>query len=241
MRTAWLDFNKAFFNPTSSIASQWKTGQVSNALGYRWFVDQNIPTQVIGLLGGTPAVNGANQTGTSIITNGWSNSITGLLNIGDIISFAGVFAVNPQSRASTGSLQQFVVQATANSDGAGNSTLTLFPALVPSGQFQNVTNSPASGALINVYNTAAAGQAALAGLSTPQGLVWTKQAYCFVAVPGDVPDGVDMGYEDRSDEIGVSLRFVRIFDGFRDMWINRFDVYYGIAPLYAEGGCRVSS
>ena len=93
MRVGWVDFAKAFFNPQGGISEQYKEGQVSNALGYDWFVDQNIPTQTIGLLGGTPAVNGAGQTGSSLITNGWSNSINGLLNIGDIISIVGVFAV----------------------------------------------------------------------------------------------------------------------------------------------------
>jgi hypothetical protein len=241
MVTGWLDFAKAFFNPPSALSKQWKQGQVSNALGYEWYTDQNIATQVIGALGGTPAVNGASQTGTSLITNGWTANVTGLLNLGDVISITGVYAVNPQNRNSTGSLQQFVVQATANSDSGGNSTLSIMPAMVPSGQFQNVTASPASGALINVYNTAAAGQSALSGVSTPQGLLFHRQAFAFVSFPGDVPEGVDMGYEDRSADTGVSLRFVRIWDGYRDQWINRFDVYYGIAPLYMEGACRISS
>ncbi|HEY6345669.1 MAG TPA: P22 phage major capsid protein family protein [Bryobacteraceae bacterium] len=241
MVTGWLDFAKAFFNPTGALSKQWKQGQVSNALGYEWYTDQNIATQVIGALGGTPAVNGASQTGTSLITNGWTASVSGLLSLGDVISITGVYAVNPQNRNSTGSLQQFVVQATANSDSGGNSTLSIMPAIVPSGQFQNVTASPASGALINVYNTAAAGQSALSGVSTPQGLLFHRQAFAFVSFPGDVPEGVDMGYEDRSPDVGVSLRFVRIWDGYRDQWVNRFDVYYGIAPLYMEGACRISS
>lgn len=239
-RVGFADFAKGMFNPAPSITKMWKQGQVSDLLDYDWFVDQNIPTQTIGLLGGTPAVNGAGQTGTTLVTNGWSNSVNGLLNVGDIISIAGVYAVNPQSRQSTGSLQQFVIQAPANSDGSGNATLTIYPAIVPSGQYQNVTNPPAAGALIKVYDTAAAGQGALAGLATPQALLFQKQAFAFVSFPGDVPEGVDMGYEDRSDEIGVSLRFVRLFDGYRDQWVNRFDVYYGIAPLYAEGACRIS-
>jgi hypothetical protein len=62
------------------------------------FVDQNIPVQTIGALGGTPAVNAAGQTGNSLVTNGWSNNISNLLNVGDVISIANVFAVNPQSR-----------------------------------------------------------------------------------------------------------------------------------------------
>lgn len=238
--TGWIDFAKGFYNPPEAVTKQWKTGQVAPPImGYQWHVDQNINTQTIGLLGGTPAVNGAGQTGTSMITNGWTASVNGLLQIGDVISYAGCYAVNPQNRTSTGALRQFVIQTIQNSDGGNNSTLNFLPALVPSGQFQNVTASPASGALIQVYSTAAAGQSALSGLNTAQGLLFGKQAYAFVSFPGDVPEGVDMGYEDRSTEIGVSLRFVRIWDGYRDMWINRFDVYYGISPLYMEGCCRV--
>lgn len=241
MRVGFADFAKGMFNPAPAISKMWKTGQVSDLLDYDWFVDQNIPTQTIGALGGTPAINGSGQTGTALITDGWSNSITGLLNVGDNLTIAGVFAVNPQSRVSTGSLQDFVVQATAASDGSGNSTLTIFPAIVPSGQFQNVSGSPADNALISVYHTAAAGQGALSGLATPQGLCFQKEAFAFCSFPGDVPDGVDMGFEDRSQDIGVSLRFVRLFDGYRDQWINRFDVYYGISPLYSEGSCRVAA
>jgi hypothetical protein len=248
----WLDYTKQFYNPADSLSKQWKTGQVNNALGLKWFVDENINAQTIGALNNTaygpylPEVTGANQTGTSINTKGWlGGASTGIANVllpGDVISFAGVYAVNPQSRQSTGVLQQFVVQAavTSANNATGTATISILPAIVPSGQFQNVSASPADGALISVYGTAASGQGALGGLTTLQGLLWDKEAYAFTSFPGDVPEGVDMGYEDRSKEIGVSLRFVRIYDGYRDQWINRFDVYYGIAPLYMEGGVRIS-
>jgi hypothetical protein len=242
METGWNVFSKQWFNPSGLIGDQWKSGEINGrALGNRWYVDQNTPTQVIGALGGTPAVSGAGQTGTSINLSGLSAGITNWGLAGDIISFAGVFAVNPQSRQSTGALQQFVLQQNLTSDGGGLATAVIMPALVPSGQFQNVSASPAGGALVSVYNAAAAGQGALANVSTPQGLLFHKQAFAFVSFPGDVPEGVDMGYEDRSADIGVSLRFVRIWDGYRDQWVNRFDVYYGIGVLYMEGACRISS
>lgn len=239
-KTGWLDASKALYNPNSAISQQYKRGQIVNAFDYDWHVDQNTPVQTIGLLGGTPAVNGAGQTGSSLILNGCSNSITGWANIGDVITIAGVYAANPQSRASTGSLQQFVVQAQANTDGSGNVTLTIAPAIVPSGQFQNVTNSPANGSLISVYGANAAGQSALSGVSTIQGLLFHKQAAAFVSFPGSVARNLDMGFEDRSPEIGVSLRFVRTYDTVRDMWPSRFDVFYGIGPLYNEGASRIA-
>jgi hypothetical protein len=235
-RVGWVSYNSALFNNQTELGEQWKTGQVmGNPLGYKWWIDQNMPTQTIGTLGGTPTANGANQTGTSILTTGWTASITNVLNVGDKISFAGVYSVNPQSRLSTGKLANFTIQAAASSDGSGNATLTIYPAIVPSGQFQNVTNSPSVNALINVFGAAAAGQGALSALPTVQNMLWDKTAFAFVSFPGDVPDGVDMGDEERDEDTGVSMRFVRQFIGGTDQWINRFDVYYGYGPLYAEG------
>jgi hypothetical protein len=237
----WNTYTKAFFNPSGGLSKQWQTGQISNALGYKWFVDENMPTQTIGALGGTPVVDGANQTGTSINTRGWSNSITGLLNVGDVISYPSIFTVNPQSRLSTGTPFSQVVQAIASSDGSGLCTLSLFPALVPSGQYQNCTGSPADGALISVYGVAAAGQGAIAGQATRQMLLWHPEAFAFMSFPGDVPDGVDMGSVATDDQTGVSLRFVRVFDAYRDQWVCRFDVYYGASPLYTEGAVRITT
>jgi hypothetical protein len=245
-KTGWNTFIRPQFNPQNFVGKMFKTGQVDDAIGYQWMPTQITPQQVIGTLGGTPAVNGANQTGTSLITNGWTASVAGLLNIGDNITIAGVFAVNPQTRLSTGALQDFDVQAVAASDGSGNSTVTISPAIVPSGQFQNVTNSPASGSLISVYHVAAAGQSALSGVTTGQGILWTPEAFAWVSFPGDVPEGVDMGstmmYTDHDDsgEFPVELRFARIWDGYRDQWVNRFDVYYGMGPLYSEGSVRIA-
>ena len=114
-QVGWNTYSKAFFNPSGKLSEQWSTGQVSNALGYQWYVDENLPTQTIGALGGRRVIEGANQTGTTINLKGWTPSVTGVLNVGDVISYSGVFNVNPQSRLSTGQPFQQVVQA---SDGA---------------------------------------------------------------------------------------------------------------------------
>ena len=67
---------------------------------------------------GTPLVNGASQTGTSIITDGWDNSISTLAT-GDILKFAGHNKV-------------YMVTDDATSDGAGNSTIQIRPPLMES-------------------------------------------------------------------------------------------------------------
>lgn len=77
--------------------------------------------------GGTPLVNGASQTGTSIITDGWPNS-TAILKQGDYIKFN-----NELKR----------VAADVSSDGSGNATITFQPP---------IRTSPANNAPITVHN-----------------------------------------------------------------------------------------
>ena len=69
-----------------------------------------------GTPGGTPLVNGASQTGNSLVTDGWTNS-TLVLKAGDYISVAGT------------QNQLFMVVADATSDGSGNCTITIEPSI----------------------------------------------------------------------------------------------------------------
>ena len=67
-----------------------------------------------GSVGGTPLVNGASQTGNTLITDGWSNS-TLVLKAGDYIS------VDATQR------QLYMVTADATTNGSGEVTLTIEP------------------------------------------------------------------------------------------------------------------
>jgi len=65
---------------------------------------------------GTPLINGAGQTGTTLNTDGWTNSQTNILRAGDWI------------QVGTGSTRQLcMVLVDANSNGAGEAVLELFP------------------------------------------------------------------------------------------------------------------
>jgi hypothetical protein len=229
-----VDNLKGLFNPGRTISDQYLSGEVSGGtLGMTWDMDQNAPTQVYGPQGGTPVVNGANQVGSSLVTNGWTAAAALRLNAGDVFTIAGVFAVNPMNKMSTGQLQQFVVTANVSSDGTGAATIPISPAIVATGSYQNVTNSPANGSALTV--------AAAAGTQSPQNLVFNPDAYTFASVALETPGGVDMSYQAKDPDSGVRMRFVRDYDPVNDVFLSRFDCVYGFAVTRPEAGVRVQA
>src|ERR1700722_7468508 len=130
-------------------------GFIAMIANFEVYIDQNAPQQTVGLLGGTPVVNGANQTGSSLITNGWTASVTGLLNVGDVFTMAGVFAINPANGQSTGQFLNMVVTAPVNSDSGGNATIPISPGITTTGAFATASASPANLASITVKGSSA--------------------------------------------------------------------------------------
>jgi hypothetical protein len=122
---------------------------------------QSLRNHTVGVNTGTPLINGANQDVTylaskntqtqSLITDGWTNSQTGILKAGDKFTIADVYAVNDGSKESTGELQNFTVTADADSGAStGPATFTISPPIITSGPYQNCDAAPADGAAITV-------------------------------------------------------------------------------------------
>jgi hypothetical protein len=222
------------FNPSAAISSQYRKGRMgTDVIGADWYKDQNVATLVIGLQGGTPTVNGGGQTGSSILTQAWSNSITGLLKKGDIVTFAGVYAVNPQSHASTGVLRQFVMTADVNSNGSGAATLPIYPPIITSGAFQTVTASPATSAAVTVQGASA--------VSSPKGLAFHEDAFTFACAELPLPDGVDMKERLDAPQLKMSVRLIRDYDINMDRFPLRIDLLGGWATIYPELAVRIAS
>lgn len=219
-----------YFNPGKEISDQYKSGNMGRAAGFKFSMDQNIIQQTIGAYLGSPTVNGAGQTGTSLVTAGWTGTIANLLAAGDVFTIAGVYSVNPQSRVSTGRLAQFVVTTQASSS-SGAATLAISPAITTSGQFQNVTAAPANGAAITVYGAA--------NTVTPMNLAYHRDAFVFGCADLPLPRGVDMASRVSDKELGISVRMVRGYDIVNDMFPCRLDVLYGWSAVYPELACRI--
>lgn len=149
-----------FFNTKMNSDTLIK-GKVAELVDTDVYMDQNLTTKQVGTFSGTPAINGAGQSGSSLVTNGWGAG--SVLQAGDVFYISSgtpVYSVNPVNLqpigATTNDLQRFIVTATATADGGGNMTIPISPAIQLTGPYQNVTNSPSNGALLTVVGTSAA-------------------------------------------------------------------------------------
>ena len=214
-----------------SVAEPAFKGFLAALANFEIYLDQNIQAQTVGAYAGTPLVSGANQTGSSLNTKGWTASITGLLNVGDVFSVSGVYAVNPMTLLSTGQLAQFVVTATANSDASGNATIAISPAIVTSGAYQSVSGSPAANAPITVSGTAST--------SYFQNIGFVRDTFGLVMVPMELPQGVD--FAARQSWKGMSIRIIRQYDISNDVLPCRMDILYGTSTFYPQLGVRLTN
>jgi len=223
------------FNPQKTISDNYIKGTMATASGFDWYMDQNVAVHTVGTYGGTPLVNGTTLQGaTTLVTDGWTATTT-TLNIGDVFTVAGVYAINPQSRATTGLLRNFVVTAATTTDGSGNSTISFLPAMIAPVAGVNVYNQtvtalPADNAAITVLGAS--------GTQTPQNLAFCKEAFTFAAV--DLPDmpGVEVSRA-TSKQLNMSIRLMRGTDMINDRAISRLDLLGGWATLRPELGVRI--
>ena len=231
MQVTIVNALSGLFHQANAVSQQYMTGKMGTALGWEFYMSQNCNTHTYGTYAGTARVNGANQTGASLITDGWTAGAA-TLNKGDIFTLAGVNSVNPQSRQNTGSLQQFVVTTTI-SDTTGAMTIAISPSIVTSGANQTVTASPADDALITVVGAT--------GTVSPQGLGFHRDAFTLACADLPLPGGVDMAARISDPQLGLSIRMVRAYDINTDNFPCRLDILYGWATLRAELACRIQS
>ena len=233
-RVEFSDAVKGLFQSSTNIENQYKEGIVGRTGGFDVFENTMVPAHTTGTYAGTPLTNGANQgstgadnayaTTSSLITDGWTSTS---LKAGDIITIADVYEVHPETKQSTGKLKKFTVTADI-SDTAGAITMTISPAIIAGGAYQNVTARAGDNKAITVLGTSATAYG--------QNIAFHKDAFAFVTADLEVPNGVDMAAREVYD--GVSMRFVRWFDGDTGEFKSRIDILYGYAPVYPELAVR---
>lgn len=243
---------------TQAATDALRKGSLGVVAGLDTYETANVINHTVGTKAGAGAVNGAAQNRTwggdptiatnnvngvassgslvkdlnaqTIITNGWTAS-SAILNQGDVFTIAGVFAINPVTKAIMPYLQQFVVNSAISSDGSGNATVNISPAIVTSGAFQSVSAVPASGALITVLGTA--------GTAYPSNLMFHREALSLAIVPLEIAQGSPPGTARESFD-GLSVKITPGYDWTNDITSWRLDLLYGVACTNASLGTRVS-
>lgn len=212
------------FNPATGISKQYSSGQMMNALGFDWLMDQTVVKHTTGAYGTDGAVSGASQTGKTITVS----ALNGPLKKGDIITFAGVHAVNRITKVSTGTLAQFVITADA---AASATSISIYPALTPgNAQFATVDASPIDTAAITVVSKASE--------VYRKNFAFVPQAVTMATADLELPKGVHEAARATYD--GTSLRMVTAYDINTDRLITRLDILYGYTWVRPEWACAVA-
>lgn len=221
---------KGLFNPTNTISRQFKNGLMGEGvLGFEEVsMSQSIKQHTTGTRTGSHTVTSAvtAQGSTTILITGTGSQT---IKQGDVFTVANVYAVNPQTRESTGSLQQFVATADATATG-GAYTVSVSPAMYTSGHAL---------ATIDAFPQASAVVTFLGSASTqyPQNLIYHKDAITFATADLLMPQGVDMA--SRQVHNGISMRIVRQYDINNDRLPCRIDVLYGYSVIRPQMGVRL--
>jgi hypothetical protein len=216
---------RGLLNPVDAISRQYNTGMMYEALQFRWFEDQSVVSHTTGTAT-TGTVNGANQTGQNLTVN----ALNGTLNAGDVITIAGVNAVNRVNYQSLGLVAQFVVTANV---AAGATSIPIYPAIIPPAnnnpyaglpytpqQYMTVTASPANNAVITPFANASS--------TYRQNLAYAPDAITLVVAPLWIPPnekGVIAAARHNYDQL--SMRSLVVYEPTTDQPVDRLDILFG--------------
>ena len=239
MQATLVDALKGLFQSSDKIADQYESGTMGLTGGFKFSMDQNVRSHTAGPLGGAPVVSGGSQTGSSLLTSGWTAAAASRLKKGDTFTITGVYAVNGQNRQTLTTLRTFTVTSDFSSLADGTGTISIYPPIygpeAATVARQTVSALPAASAPITI-TSGTANQ-----VTNGVGLAFHRDAFTLATADLPVPGGVDRAARVSDNQLGISLRMVRDYTISTDQFPCRMDVLYGWAPLYPELACRILS
>lgn len=221
---ATADAQKGLFHASRQIEGAFEDGAIEQMTGFRFMMDQSLPTIAHG-------AGASYQTNLAAgITNGDQVVIvdtgTGALTAGQQFTIAGVYEVNPDTKASTGVLKVFTV---STNYAGGNGSIAISQPLYKSGAYQNISADLPDNTALTLIGSAST--------SYVRNLALHRDSIVLATADLEMPKNQDMGYRATMD--GLSLRFVRFYDGTNDNFIGRFDILYGVKVVRPEWGTVV--
>ena len=214
---------KAFFSPAAEISRQYKEGLVGHMSGFEFVESEMVPTHTNGsrTTAGTAdlsAVSNGDDTLSLVATT------SEVYAQGDIITIAGVYAVNQETKTPYAHLQQFVVRTAATAAASAIAALAIYPTIYKSGAKQNVYCADWTEATAATV-VDLAGSSGSASTAYSNHLLYHKNAFAFVSGDLELPKGVDFAAREVYD--GIAMRIVRNYDIVNDKFPCRLDVFFG--------------
>ena len=239
MQASLVNGLKGLFQSSDKIADQYESGTMGLTAGFKFSMDQNVRSHTAGPLGGAPTVSGGSQTGSSLLTAGWTAAAAARLKKGDTFTIANVYAVNGQNRQTSTTLRTFTVMSNFSSAADGTGSISIYPPIygpeAATVARQTVSALPAGGAPLTI-TSGTANQ-----VTSAVGLAFHKDAFTLATADLPLPGGVDMASRASSNQLGISIRAVRQYNISTDQFPMRLDVLYGWAALRPELACRILS
>jgi hypothetical protein len=221
---SYADAIKGIYNPQETVSKSYLTGKLGKV--------SNINTYENTLLNPFQSGTAASTTGyTATLTSGSATAVMAAgsttFKKGDIVTFSTSNAVDPETKADRGFLQQFVFTADY-AGGAGNASIS--PTPVTSGAAQNVTAVGAGLTVVKIGGGASA-------LYT-QSVLFHPDAFTFVTA--DLIDPSKYGtFGSRQVMDGISMSFAQQYSISDATLPARIDVLYGYKTLRPQLACRV--
>lgn len=223
-----VDALKGLFHDGEAIKKQYREGIMGRTAGFDFYENTLLNAHATGTAAKTTGytVNGAiTANGTAAVTVATG---TATFKQGDVFTVAGCFRVHPETKVSTGKLQQFVVTADY-AGGAGS--LAFAPAVYTTTGRQNVVAAgmPTGAAIVKVG-------AGASETLTPS-MVFHKNAFTFATADLLLPKGVDFAAREVMD--GISMSIVRGFTIADRSFPCRLDILYGFKTIRPQLACRI--
>jgi hypothetical protein len=220
--------NRAYIGDLSKAA--YERSQIPNIAGFNSFRSDSLVNSVVTGTVTTVLVNGATQALTVAAMTGdlpqdnrqmvlnCDGANAAAVKAGDAFSLTGVNAVHNVTKADTGQLMTFRV--ISNAAGA----LTITPAIITTGPYQNVTASPADNLQLTFLNTA----------TKPANVFWTEDACVLSYGKLAFPTGEGAQVMTATTKNGVPLLMSYAFNHLTGKTSCRYTTLYGTAVLQPE-------
>lgn len=222
---------RGLFQDATQIKEQYREGMMGRTAMADWYENERMWT----LTNGSDVT--ANTDAAALVTDG-GNTIdfhtllpVAQQKVGQVFTIAGVYKCHPETKASLGVLQQFVITA------VGATTTTVSPAFNLTGAKKNVCSSTGADLATTDFNAQTLTFVGAASTSYIQNLMYHKEAYQFITA--DLPLMDDAHKCVRRVQDGLSLRCWMASDIRNDELLLRVDILYGMAALRPEWGCRM--